>query len=242
MFNHSAQSGDTEFAGNTIGFGLGTDKKLNKNTILGLGYAFNNTTAKSGDRDIDATGHTLFLYGEYKLSKPLYIDADLSYGVSNYKEIVPELVSSEYSTTTIGLNGVLGYDITDTIGVYVGSRYLRTSQDDYTDTIGQKISVQDDKVLTVRSGTKYTGKTGTIIPTMRLELTYDVMSNDRLAMVDIRNSAYQITGKNINPFGVQYGLGIMSNIDNLNLSLNYDIEWRADFVSHTGRIKAKYTF
>ena len=147
-----------------------------------------------------------------------------------------------YKTNTLGLNGNVGYDITDNFDVFVGARYLKVSQDDYTDSLDQKISVKDEDVITARVGSKYTGNGSVFIPTAHLELSYDVKSSDRLAVVNTDTSSYQITGDSINPFGVQTGIGFISNINNWNLSLNYDLEWRPEYISHTGRIKAKYVF
>ena len=261
LFNHSAQSGDAEFTGNTFGFSLGADKKINDTTVLGLGYALNNTSATSGQRDITSTGHTLFLYGEYRpmimykesedasdadvkyTQSPFHIDGTMAYGMAGYsEENAVDGISSEYDTTTISLNGNVGYNITDTIDLFVGGRYMKVSQDDYTDNLGQRISVKDDDIITARFGGKYVGNYELLVPTAHLELSYDVKSSDRLAVVNTANSSYQITGKAINSFGVQTGFGFMMNVDNWKLSLNYDLDWHPDFISHTGRIKAKYAF
>ena len=127
--------------------------------------------------------------------------------------------------------------------LFAGARYLRVSQDDYTDNMGQRISVDDDNIITARIGGKYTSDNNSdLVPTAHLELLYDVKSGDRLAVVNTDTSSYQITGDSINPFGVQAGFGFISNINNWNLSLNYDLEWRPEYISHTGRIKAKYVF
>ena len=229
--------------------------------MLGLGYALNNTSATSGDRDITSTGHTLFLYGEYRpmimykesedasdadvkyTQSPFHIDGTMAYGMAGYsEENAVDGISSEYDTTTISLNGNVGYNITDTIDLFVGGRYMKVSQDDYTDNLGQRISVKDDDIITARFGGKYVGNYELLVPTAHLELSYDVKSSDRLAVVNTANSSYQITGKAINSFGVQTGFGFMMNVDNWKLSLNYDLDWHPDFISHTGRIKAKYAF
>ena len=257
LYNHSSQSGSSTFAGNTLGFSLGADKKISDNSVLGLGYTLSQISATSGTRKIDATGNTVFAYGEYRPHKtqvdkagnvqsrtvsPLYVNAVLSYGVTSYSENAGYGISSEYSTNTLGINGNIGYGVTDDIDVFVGARYLQISQNEYTDNIGQTISTQDDSIITARFGGKYIGTNMKFAPTAHLELSYDITSNDRLAVVNTGHTSYNISGEAINPFGVQTGIGFISNINNWNLSLNYDLEWRPDFISHTGRIKAKYVF
>lgn len=252
LLNHSIQSGKSGFTGDTFGFTLGADKKFNNNLILGLGYAFNNTSATAGDRNIDATGHTIFTYAEYRLphtntddkktSKPWHINGTLSYGMTSYDEHAEYGITSEYDTTTIGLNGKLGYDITKTVDLSIGTRYLNISQKDYIDSLNQKISVKDTNIFTLITGAKYASSATVFIPNAHVDLSYDIISSDRLALVSTQNSNYQIIGKSVNPFGIQTGIGFDMNLSSLKIFLNYDLDWRPDFIGHTGRIKVKYTF
>ena len=252
LFNHSVQSGSGSFTGNTLGFTLGADKKFNNNLILGLGYTFNNTSAKSEYRDIDATGHTIFTYAEYrfkdksednrKTSNPWHINSMLSYGMTAYDELASYGITSDYDTVTIGLNGSLGYDITETIDLSLGARYLNISQKDYVDSLYQKISVQDNNILTTTAGAKYMSRGTWFIPNAHIDVSYDVISSDRLVLVTTQSSGYQIIGNHTNPFGIQTGVGFDINLYNWKMSLNYDLDWHPEFISHTGRLKIKYTF
>ena len=252
LFNHSSQSGSADFSANTFGLSLGADKKINNTTLFGLGYAFNNTTAVSGARDISSIGHTVFVYGEYRpmlLSKDsgyrasrFHVNGMASYGVASYTEDTYDGVSSEYDTTSIGLNGNIEYDITSAFSLFTGGRYIKVSQDDYFDSLGQKVSVQDEDIITARVGAKYVGDYTLFVPNAHIGISYDVKSSDRLAIVNTANSSYQITGDAISPFGVQAGIGFVMNIDDWDISLNYDLDWHYEFISHTGRIKAKYMF
>lgn len=252
LLNHSILSGKSGFTGDTFGFTLGADKKFNNNLILGLGYAFNNTSATAGDRNIDATGHTIFTYADYRLpnanadsnkpSRPWHISGTLSYGMTSYDEHAEYGITSEYDTTTIGLNGKLGYDITKTVDLSIGTRYLNISQKDYIDSLNQKISVKDTNIFTLITGAKYVSSATVFIPNAHVDLSYDIISSDRLALVSTQNSNYQIIGKSVNPFGIQTGIGFDMNLNSWKLFLNYDLDWRPDFIGHTGRIKIKYTF
>ena len=263
LFNHSSQSGSSEFTGDTLGFGLGIDKRFSSKSLVGIGYALNNTSATSGTHDISATGHTFFVYTEFRPEQtyveegdigddvfanikhkpsPLYMTGLLSYGITNYTEDTKNNIKSEYTTSTIGVNGSIGYNVTEAFDMYMGARYLKISQNDYTDTAGQKVSVKDDDIITGYFGGKYTGKGSIFVPNAHLGLSYDIKSNDKLAVVNTEHSSYQISGDSINPFGVQTGFGFTSSISNWKLSLNYDLDWHPEFISHTGRIKAKYTF
>lgn len=263
LFNHSSQSGDSEFTGDTLGFGLGVDKRFSSKSLLGMGYVLNNTSATSGTHDISATWHTLFVYAEFRPEQtyiedgvvsddvfsnikhkpsPLYMTGLLSYGITNYTDDTPNNIKSEYKTSTIGINGTIGYNLTDVFDVYMGTRYLKISQDDYTDTAGQKVAVEDDNIITGYFGGKYTGKGSVFVPNAHLSLSYDIKSNDKIAVINTEHSNYQIAGDSINPFGVQAGFGFDYHISNWNLSLNYDLDWHPEFMSHTGRIKAKYVF
>ena len=73
-------------------------------------------------------------------------------------------------------------------------------------------------------------------------MIYDVIQPNSKTNVDIAGIPYQIKGDNLNPFGIESGITFNLNKDNWDLSAGYDLEIRSDFISHTGHIRAKYSF
>lgn len=241
-------SDTTGFTGKTAGFALGLDGKVNEDTTVGLGYAFARTTvdADSGDTDVD--GHTLFVYGKYQPSQA-YVRGVASYGFADYTEkfnVAGVSAKADYDTDNIGLQAFAGYDMDNGFTPEAGFRYIRQMQDGYTDSLGQHVETDDVNLLTAVASVKYTKDyavdNAVITPKARLGLTYDVVSDNNTADVNIGNVSYRIEGERLERLGAEAGLGLEANVDNWTLSLGYDLGLRKDYQSHTGMLKLKYEF
>ncbi len=265
MYNKSNQSGDYSFNGNTIGVIAGFDTTFGANITMGAGYAFSTTDVEADMRNLEIDGHNLFIYGKYQGSN-WHVNANLSYGMSDYtdnataldlnnsryaRRIIPtqnsknggtSLSDSEYSTNTIGASALFGYGISENIDINIGTRFNHITVDDYTDMAGQSVSVEDMDFMTVLGGFSY-GKQGqNWTPVIHIAATYDVLSDDYIANVDLGGSGYVINGENIDPFGIEAGISLETNGDIWDFSIGYDIEWHSNFISHTGKAKLKYNF
>lgn len=244
FINHSAQTGDSEYNGNTYGIAVGGDIAITNDIKAGIAYVFNSTDADATERTIGATGHNFALYGRYDLSK-LALNALISYGVASYTDNT-QLVDSEYKSNNFGLNISADYAFSDNWTGFAGTRYLMVSQDKYTDSIGQQISIDDSHILTLGVGGKYSDNIEmfglAFNPVISAALTYDVLNSEHMAIVNIANAVYQITGDTIDPLGLEIGLALEKSIGNWNFGLKYDLELHSNFNSHTGQIIFRYAF
>lgn len=244
FINHSAQTGDSEYNGNTYGIAVGGDIAITNDIKAGIAYVFNSTDADATERTIGATGHNFALYGQYDLSK-LALNALISYGVASYTDNT-QLVDSEYKSNNFGLNISADYAFSDNWTGFAGTRYLMVSQDKYTDSIGQQISIDDSHILTLGVGGKYSDNIEmfglAFNPVISAALTYDVLNSEHTAIVNIANAVYQITGDTIDPLGLEIGLALEKSIGNWNFGLKYDLELHSNFNSHTGQIIFRYAF
>ena len=252
LYNYSKQDGSSThagFTGKTAGFALGMDGKVNEDTMIGFGYANNQTDIDSLDRDIDVDGHTLFAYGKYQPAK-WYVRGMAHYGFASYDEksdVNGKHNSADYDVQNIGVSAYAGYDLPNGITPEAGLRFTHISQDDYTDYVGQHISVDDNDILTLVAGAKYsktfTGEDGIHwTPKARAAVTYDVIKDDNNANVDIAGINYDVTGEKINRLEFEVGLGIEADVNNWNFSVGYDAGIREDYISHTGMFRARYNF
>lgn len=244
LFNHSAQSGDFEFDGDTIGGTLGADIALNRAVTTGIAYTLSDTDIAAADREINATGHNFAVYGQYHNTN-WRLTVLASYGWTDYTEQTP-LVQFEYTANNIGLSASAGYLLSDSFTVTGGARYLKIMQDAYTDSIGQEVKASDSTMLTLVAGGEYSKVFNAfnlqLRPVMHAALTYDVINDAHSATVNMMGSEYQITGEAIEPLGVEMGLSIETTAANWDFGLGYDLEWHTNFISHTGRVRAKYSF
>ena len=265
MYNKSNQSGTYGFDGNTIGVIAGFDTSFGTNITMGAGYAFSTTDVEADMRNLEVDGHNLFIYSRYQ-GENWHVNANLSYGMSDYtdnataldlnnsryaRRIIPtqntknggtSLSDSEYSTNTIGASALFGYNLNENLDVNVGTRFNHITVDDYIDMAGQSVSIDDMNFMTVLGGFSY-GKQGqNWTPVIHIAATYDVLSDDYIANVDLGGSGYVINGENIDPFGIEAGISLETNGDIWDFSIGYDIEWHSNFISHTGKAKLKYNF
>lgn len=244
FINHSAQTGASEYNGNTYGIAVGGDIVITNDIKAGIAYIFNSTDADATERTINATGHNFALYGQYTLSQ-LALNALVSYGFTSYTDDA-QLVYSEYKSNNLGLNISADYAFSDNWTGFAGARYLMVSQDKYTDSIGQQININDNNILTLGLGGKYSNNIevfGLVFnPVISAALTYDVLNSEHTAIVNIANAVYQITGDTIDPLGLEIGLALEKSIGNWNFGLKYDLELHSNFSSHTGQIIFRYAF
>ena len=265
LYNYSKQDGSSThagFTGKTAGFALGMDGKVNEDTMIGFmdgkvnedtmigfGYANNQTDIDSLDRDIDVDGHTLFVYGKYQPAK-WYVRGMAHYGFASYDEksdVNGKHNSADYDVQNIGVSAYVGYDLPNGITPEAGLRFTHISQDDYTDYVGQHISVDDNDILTLVAGAKYsktfTGEDGIHwTPKARAAVTYDVIKDDNKANVDIVGINYDVTGEKINRLEFEVGFGLEADVNDWNFSIGYDAGIREDYISHTGMFRARYNF
>ena len=246
LYSHANNSGDGEFSGNTYGASFGVDGKVADNTTLGFGYAYNNTKMDAKSHDLSASGHTLFAYALQEMNA-WYLKGLLNYGFAKYDD-KNSTDSADYNVQNIGVQAIAGYQIDEHWTPEAGLRFTHLMTADYTDLLGQKVKNDDNDVLTFVLGTKYQteikAQNGFVwTPQAHLNLTYDLVSDDGKATIQIGDSTYQINSKKLNAFGIEAGLGTeMAISDRVSLNLAYDFNMKGKFTSHTGSLKGTYRF
>lgn len=162
------------------------------------------------------------------------------------KSVLGASISAKYDVQNIMANAYAGYEFANGWKPEIGVRYLFITQDQYKDSVDQRINTDDSYTLTTVVGVKYARdfKTAdrTLTANYRLAATYDVMADKTQSSVTIGNSSYVIDGSRMERLGAEAGIGLNTRIGNWDLGLNYDLGIRKDFQSHTGTVKAKYNF
>ena len=251
LANHTKQSETSESSGfeaNSAGVAMGIDGKANDALTIGFGYGFTSTDADSVGRNVDVDGHNFFVYGSYQPSA-FYIDTMLSYGISEYTEKKAPMgiaMTAKYHVHTFAANMTAGYGFNNGITPEGGLRYMAVSQETYNDG-AQNISSDNSNVLTAVLGAKYEHdlqvENYKIKPNLRLAATYDLVSDNSKANIDIIGGGnYQIVGKRLSRLGGEIGAGVTTTTGKWDLSLEYNGGFRKDYQSHTGLIKAQYNF
>ncbi|MFI3241327.1 MAG: autotransporter domain-containing protein [Alphaproteobacteria bacterium] len=250
MINTASLSGSNGFDSDSNGVAFGAEKQINDNVKAGIGYAYSNTDIDTSSRTTDADTNTFFVYGEYKPSN-WYVNGIASYSFASYDESSNTKTSS-YDVDSFGLQAMTGYDMTVKnvdVTPEAGLRYVKVSQDSYTDTLDSKISGDDSDILTAVVGAK-AGKTfalengSTLRPEVKAALTYDLFNDDANSIVTLVNgSSYTTNGEALDKFGMEFGVGFTADVnEQVELSLGYEGKFRSDYEDHTGTLNVKYKF
>jgi len=251
LYSHAKKDNtakDSGFKGKTKGIAFGLDGDVNKNVTIGIGYAYNNTDVDSRGSDTTVDGHTVFAYAKYQPSD-WYVRGMLGFGYGQYEEkanISGIGKKAKYDVYNYATRGYVGYDLPYGFTPEVGLRYTFIKQDSYTDTLSQHVKSDDIDVLTASLGMNYSTTVKTAgkawSPKAYVTLTYDILSDNSRAQVNVADSVYSVKGGRLNRFGVETGLGAEISLGAWDLSAEYDFGARRNYVNNTGMLKAKYNF
>ena len=248
VFNKSKHN--NAFDGYTRGIAAGLDGTIGDTTTVGVGYMYAHSDVDGLGRDTDIDSSTVFIYGQYRPSA-WYTNAYIGYTMSDYTEDTTAFdigVTADYDVNTFGAYVATGYDFIGGITPELSLRYLHLSSTDYTNSLGVRNHIDATDYLTASLGTRYTfdvyTNTGWVIrPTLHYALQYDVISDQHNVSVAMPGvNAYVLEGDRLSRIANVIGVGVGMDYGLLQISLNYDIESRADYTSQTGQIKFKYDF
>ena len=251
LYSHSKKDNTSKssgFKGKTQGVAFGFDGDISKEITVGIGYAYNDTSVDSRGTDTDIDGHTFFAYSKYQPSD-WYVRGMLGYGFARYEEkanVAGIGKKAKYDVYNYAARGYVGYDLPFGFTPEAGLRFVRIDSKSYTDTIGQHVKTNDIDVLTASLGMNYSTTLTTAgqawSPKAYVTLTYDISSDNSRAQVNVGDSVYSVTGEKLDRFGVETGLGAEISLGTWDLSAEYDLGLRHDYVNNTGMLKAKYNF
>lgn len=238
------------FNGYTRGISVGFDGTVNNILTLGMGYMYGHSDIGAIARNTEVDSHSVFAYGQYQPSN-WYMNAIVNYTMSDYSERGDALgvyVSGDYDLNAFGAVATIGYDFIGGITPEMSVRYLHIGSAEYTNSLGIRNKIDGTDYMTASIGTRYgfdmlLNNGWVLRPQMHYALKYDLISDDgRITVAMPGISAYSLDGESLSRIANEIGIGIGMTYGAFNMSLNYDIEARADYTSQTGRVKFRYEF
>lgn len=218
----------------TYGAAIGLDYALD-DVRFGIGYAYTQNETEDDGRDAKIKGHTGFLYGEY-MPNNWYINGLLSYTMSSYDENKTPYgmsIDSDFDGNAFAVEAMSGYSFGHW-APEVGIRYINASVDNYTDSAGQQIDMDDASVWTALAGIR--GSIGSIF-NWRIAATYDISQSKSNAVVVLPNNvSYELNGAEMNKFGGELGL----SLDFRYFALSYEGVLRDGYQNHSGLLQIRY--
>lgn len=262
-YDKTDYSGSTAFDGNNKTIAVGLDSRPRLGFRFGIGYAYTQSDISTDYRDFDADTHTAMLYMDYQPDN-LFWRLLLTYGLTQYDEsrrVADIPVTDSFDTQTIAAHSTWGYNLGhlrfgergqsfsgDFIPTF-GLRYYHITQDDYTDTAGQKIEGETYQILTASAGLKYDIEYPVLkMSSLRFEAgiaaLYDILQDDiETTAVLGDNLRYTVTGDNIERLGGEATLRLGLSIDQrLDIGLSYSGLFKSDYSNHTGSFNIRYLF
>jgi outer membrane autotransporter protein len=215
-----------------------------------MGYMYGHSDIGAIARNTEVDSHSVFAYGQYKPSN-WYMNAIVNYTMSDYSERGDALgvyVSGDYDLNAFGAAATIGYDFIGGITPEMSVRYLHIGSAEYTNALGIRNKIDGTDYMTASIGTRYgfdmlLNNGWVLHPQMHYALKYDLISDDgRITVAMPGISAYSLDGESLSRIANEIGIGIGMTYGAFNMSLNYDIEARADYTSQTGHVKFRYEF
>ena len=132
-----------------------------------------------------------------------------------------------------------------------GLKYSHLDIDNYTETAAGGASLvvkpKDIDQWTVSAGVKLTGKKSfveaTYVPELRFIIGYDMKPTQQQTLSNFTGGGASFVTEGAKPAQVSYNVGIGLNAytrDNILFTMNYDLEMREFYVSHSAFFKLQY--
>ena len=137
---------------------------------------------------------------------------------------------------------------------HVGFQYTRVDSESFTETgagaMNLTVNTEDLDVALGIVGARFhfnaPTETGTVTPEIRASLLYDFAGDEAQSSSTFTGggAAFTTTGIDVAELGGSFGAGLSYTTDNgrITFGADYDAEFKADFVGHSGRVEFKLHF
>lgn len=262
--HQGARDASSGYDANIWGVATGYDVLLRPDLTIGgaLGYAKNRIKSKDNGADADADAFQGTLYAGF-MKNAGYLNGSLSVAYNRYhssRQIVfpgvNRTANSEYDGQQYALylegGHVLhagGFMLTPLASV----QYEHLRLDGYTESNAGDLNLRVDRqrynmALTgvgLKLGYTVTGAYGLFTPELRVKWLYDLVNDRRQSTSTFTGGGASFTTSGFNPARSSLHLGTKISLvtkNNLDLSINYDFEYKSDFNGHAGYVNIRYTF
>lgn len=256
--NQDVRSGVDGYDANSRGFAIGTDHKLNDNTVLGVAYSYVKTNVDSDNGNkTDVENNALTAYGTWTEGN-YFVDGGLSYGIGkndSKRYISGTTAKGNYDSDMIGLNVITGYGFhfEDNLLVEprVTARYTNLSIDGFSEHGSSAALKTGDQRLEVgevgaglRVASSFDLGKGTLEPEFKL-MTY----HDLIADKSSTTSAFTLGGTSFVATGVtptrnsyEAGIGAEYKLGAVTIGGRYERLMKTGFDADAFTAKVRYDF
>ncbi len=228
---------------------LGVQSALTEDLTIGVGYAGVDTTAKEPLRRTEVKTNTGFISAQYQPNN-WWVSGVVTYSRSQYdeeKQVLSSTGKANYDVDSLGAQITTGYNIKKgkvIVTPEIGIRYLNAKQEGYTDTLGTTVQGTNSDFVTTMAGFKVGADLGWIRPLAGVMVGYDVITDDVASVNTLANGAtYTINGKALDRLSTTVVAGFGMDIgENATLKLEYNGNYRKEYLDHSGIIRLETNF
>lgn len=253
----------------TYGMAAGIDTQaLAEDFTLGVALSYANTQSdsfNSNRTETETDTYLVTLYMDYQYDSGTYLSTQFAYGQSdinrkryNVGGVATRIASAEYDSDQLSANFEYGHDYVMENGIivtpYFTGRYQQVATDDFAEVGGGAFSLEEspdsNSTLEAGLGLEISGQMQQddgdyIKPEMDFGYRYEFFQDEVETTANFTGGggSFVSTGPEPEPhrFNVGAGLTYISTT-NWELQTHYNYDWREDFDSHSGFVRAAYKF
>lgn len=253
----------------SVGFAVGVDTEtVAEDLTVGVAFAYANTDVESeaiSNAETEIDSYQISLYGDYDLTNTAFITAQLGYMWSNNDTTrnpggISSLVAKgDYDSDTFTVGATVGNDYAMGNGSMVltptvSANYMHYSADDYTETGagGASLAVDADSLnvfelgLGVDATWSFEQANGSLFkPSVGLGVRHDLIGDEYQATNSFTGATTSFKVEGFDPAQTTFDAGVgfdYHTTSNWTLSADYNYEFKSDYDSHAGVVKASYKF
>ncbi|MCC6598614.1 MAG: autotransporter domain-containing protein [Alphaproteobacteria bacterium] len=252
----------------TYGVAVGIDtENVSDAATLGLALSYANSdvdseNANTTESDIDS--YQVSLYGDYDLGQSTYVAGNLGYARNNIDQTRHNVggvaglnANADYDSDQYIAYAELGRDYAvgnAVITPNVLAHYQHISIDDYTETGagGANLNVDNDSLnifeLGIGADAKWNLKQANgneVVPGLHVGYRHDLIGDEVESSSTFTGGGASFNTQGADPANGTFNVGAslsLYTVDNWSVSGNYDYEYKSDYDSHGGYIRAGYKF
>lgn len=269
--DQGSRGGVAGFDAKTTGLAVGVDSEnMIDNAIIGLAFSYSDTNVDSDNSNntrTDISSYQLSAYGHYQLDDDTYLRGMAAYVYGDNdrrRENVGGInglnANANFESHLVTLHGEVGRDYTlpdytsATITPNINARYTHYQAEDFTETGagGANLNVDHDNVNTLEIGAGVDAQwniaqdNGAVFaPVVRAGIRVEALGDDLDASSTFTGggAAFETEGLDQGRVTANIGTGFTyKTAQEWDFSVNYDLEKKADYHSHSAFVRATYRF
>ncbi len=252
--DYETNDSNSDFKSNTFGANVRATGYIGNGMALGVGYTTGHADTKHTPIDTDVESNSITIFTEYMNQYGLFLNLGIGGGTTRWEidKTIAGIPDDDIYNTDFYAGQITG-GIQMARGVFaitphVGMRYTRISADGHSDAAAQSFGAWWYNLLTANAGIAmqfaFPAGGAIIVPHVQIGGTYDAISNgtDDIQVTLAGGKKYAIPIDTPHPTAFIGTLGMDINANKFQFWVQYVLDARSDYISHSGILGAKFIF